>query len=105
MRGPSYLPRKRTSASSRLNPSLRHAGDRLRPGRQSGNGVGLDGARPTGVHFAEQSVDSICGAVDLFEQNLDRFTVSACVDNARRFSRETFVAKMRAVIDRALRAH
>lgn len=67
--------------------------------------VGLDGARPTGVHFAEQSVDSICGAVDLFEQNLDRFTVSACVDNARRFSRETFVAKMRAVIDRALRAH
>jgi glycosyltransferase involved in cell wall biosynthesis len=45
---------------------------------------------PTGVFFGEQTVDSIRGAVDRFEQEQHRFSSHRCAENAERFSVEEF---------------
>ena len=63
---------------------------------------GLDTDQPTGVFFAEQSVEAIMAAVQGFEQNRHRFTVQACRDNAERFSIATFRSSMMGVIEAAL---
>lgn len=63
---------------------------------------GLDDAQPTGVFFAEQSVEAIMAAVRSFEQNSPRFTVQACRDNAERFSIAQFRSSMMKVINEAV---
>lgn len=45
---------------------------------------------PTGVLFGHQTVDSIAGAIDLFEKNAAVITPNACHVNATRFSEERF---------------
>lgn len=45
---------------------------------------------PTGLFFHEQTVESLCQAVQQFEANHDAFTAKACRQNAERFSTERF---------------
>ena len=52
--------------------------------------VGIDREHPTGVFFENQTVDSLCKAVDLFESECDQITPEACRGNAERFSEERF---------------
>ncbi|HFC54449.1 MAG TPA: glycosyltransferase, partial [Gammaproteobacteria bacterium] len=52
--------------------------------------VGIDEEHPTGVFFENQTVDSLCRAVDLFESECDQITSEACRGNAERFSEERF---------------
>ncbi|TIL94212.1 MAG: glycosyltransferase family 4 protein [Mesorhizobium sp.] len=49
-----------------------------------------ESAHPTGVLFDRQSVDSVAGAIDLFEKNALSITPHACRMNATRFSEERF---------------
>lgn len=51
---------------------------------------GLSEAKPTGVFFPEQTVSSLCAAVELFEQQETRMSPLACRENAERFSTERF---------------
>ncbi|MEE3718278.1 glycosyltransferase family 4 protein [Tumidithrix elongata RA019] len=51
---------------------------------------GLDCDRPTGVFFAEQSVESLKSAIMLFEQECDRIQPSNCRDRAMHFAPERF---------------
>jgi glycosyltransferase involved in cell wall biosynthesis len=64
---------------------------------------GLDGDRPTGVFFAEQSVASIHAAVLEFEQNCDRILPTTCHENAMRFSTERFQAEFLQFVEQAWR--
>ncbi len=50
----------------------------------------------TGLFFAEQSAEALCGAIERFDAM--RFSREACVANARRFSPEVFREKMASVI-------
>jgi glycosyltransferase involved in cell wall biosynthesis len=59
---------------------------------------GLDKAAPTGLFFAEQSVQSICQAVSEFEANTQVFTLDNCVENASRFSPQIFRDKFTAYV-------
>ncbi len=52
--------------------------------------IGLDGDRPTGVFFAEQTPESICAAVIEFERSQHRISADNCRENAMRFSTERF---------------
>ncbi|MBP2167486.1 glycosyltransferase involved in cell wall biosynthesis [Erwinia toletana] len=45
---------------------------------------------PTGVFFTEQTVESICAAVNHFETLADEITPAACRDNAEKFSTVRF---------------
>lgn len=65
--------------------------------------VGLDKEKPTGVFFAEQTVESICDAVEKFEQQQDRFIVENCRQNAERFSNERFMKEIREYVERRSR--
>ena len=59
--------------------------------------VGLDKEKPTGVFFEEQTVESICDAVEEFEQQ-DRFIAENCRQNAERFSNERFMREIREYV-------
>ena len=64
--------------------------------------LGPEHARPTGLFFAEQTVDAVIAAVDRFEQEEARFTVANCVANAVRFSEERFRRGFAAFVEDAL---
>jgi glycosyltransferase involved in cell wall biosynthesis len=51
---------------------------------------GLNHPEPTGVFFYEQSYESIIGAINLFELNINRIKPTACRENALRFSQVIF---------------
>jgi glycosyltransferase involved in cell wall biosynthesis len=51
---------------------------------------GLDAKRPTGVLFAEPTIESLIDAIALFEKNRERISSAACRENARRFAPERF---------------
>lgn len=59
---------------------------------------GLDDEHPTGVFFAEQTVQSIQAAVETFERNGAIIQSSACRENACRFSPERFRAEFMAYV-------
>jgi len=61
--------------------------------------VGLEGAEPSGVFFAEQSVSSIREAVERFEQEAGRITADACRANALRFGPDRFRKEFRSYVD------
>lgn len=44
----------------------------------------------TGIHFPEQSVESIQAAVRVFDEHPERFQAAVCRENAERFSTERF---------------
>lgn len=56
---------------------------------------------PTGVFFAEQSVDALKTAVEFFEREAGaRITPQACRENALRFAPERFRAEFTALVER-----
>ncbi|PLZ04268.1 glycosyl transferase family 1 [Burkholderia sp. WAC0059] len=59
-------------------------------------------ARPTGLFFREQSVESMLAAIDAFERDPGRFRPEDCRANAERFSvasfRERFLAQVRQAV-------
>lgn len=62
---------------------------------------GLESVEPTGVFFAEQTVESISAAVDLFEANRERIRSISCRENAERFSPDHFRNAFVKFIDQA----
>jgi glycosyltransferase involved in cell wall biosynthesis len=65
--------------------------------------AGLDDPTPTGVFFGEQSVSSICEAVERFEQEAERITGDACRANALRFAPDRFRREFKSYVDDQLR--
>ena len=63
-----------------------------------GKGGALEtvGDGETGIFFDDESVESVCGAVEAFESR--EWSADACRRNAMRFSKPTFDKKMRAVL-------
>ena len=61
--------------------------------------------QPTGVLFAEQTVESIVNAVERFETVSETVTTNACRRNALRFSRSAFEDAIHHVVDTALQRH
>ena len=60
---------------------------------------GLDDKQPTGVFFAEQSVQAIKTAVTSFEQEAARILPVSCRNNACRFAPERFRAAFMACVE------
>ena len=52
----------------------------------------------TGMFFKEQTVESLCAAVEEFESR--EFTADACRENSRRFAKSVFIDKMKGVLIR-----
>ena len=52
----------------------------------------------TGIFFKEQTIESICAAIEEFESR--EFTADACRENARRFAKSVFIDKMKGVLIR-----
>ncbi|MGH6896574.1 MAG: glycosyltransferase family 4 protein [Geminicoccaceae bacterium] len=65
---------------------------------------GLETERPTGVLFAEPTVESLIGAIDLFERNRGRISASACRESAARFAPDRFRAGFASFLRRQLAA-
>jgi glycosyltransferase involved in cell wall biosynthesis len=65
----------------------------------------LSSCDPTGVLFAEQSVDAVCCAVEQFESCRPAITPSACRENAMRFSSARFQTEMARAFDMAQTLH
>jgi glycosyltransferase involved in cell wall biosynthesis len=63
---------------------------------------GLDDAHPTGLHFAEQTAESIRDGIEQFEKNYDRFSAVQCRMHAETFSvalfRERFSSHILSVL-------
>ena len=66
--------------------------------------VDLGKDQPTGVLFAEQTVEAVIDAVERFEVAPAAFTANACRRNALRFSRSAFEDAIHQVIDTALQS-
>jgi len=54
---------------------------------------------PTGVFFAEQTIDSICDAVRIFESQSAGIKPEYCRKNAEKFSIENFIENMKTFIE------
>ncbi|MFQ1917381.1 glycosyltransferase family 4 protein [Aeromonas veronii] len=55
--------------------------------------------RPTGLFFNEQTVSSLCSAIDEFEANSHLFTAAFCRTNAERFSEARFIRELGCFVD------
>ena len=55
--------------------------------------------RPTGLFFNEQTVSSLCNAIEEFEANSHLFTADFCRTNAERFSEARFTRELRDFVD------
>lgn len=60
--------------------------------------LGLDNEKPTGIFFEEQTIESICKAVNIFEKNQDKFNPENCRVNAERFANERFLKEIKEFI-------
>ncbi len=67
--------------------------------------IGLEGDRPTGVFFAEQTSESICAAVLEFERSQHRICADNCHKNAMRFSTEIFQAEFLDFVKQSWQDH
>jgi glycosyltransferase involved in cell wall biosynthesis len=63
----------------------------------------LHADRPTGVLFAEQSVDAVKRAVELFRCEERRISPAACRANVERFAPENFRSRLHALIEEVMR--
>jgi glycosyltransferase involved in cell wall biosynthesis len=59
---------------------------------------------PTGVFFADQTVDAVCEAIERFERNSDRFDPRAARRQAMLFRKERFESELFGYLDRVLGA-
>lgn len=64
--------------------------------------VVADGDEPTGLFFQQQTVNSLCDAVEEFEGRLADFRPSSCRRNAERFSVKRFRDELRAAVEESL---
>ncbi|MFC3915077.1 glycosyltransferase family 4 protein [Pseudaeromonas sharmana] len=55
--------------------------------------------RPTGLFFNEQTVSSLCNAIEEFEANSHLFTAAFCRTNAEHFSAARFTRELRDFVD------
>ena len=62
---------------------------------------GMEADTPTGVFFDTQSAEALQTAIQQFESSHDRFTPTACRNNALRFSAEVFQAQFKQFVDTA----
>lgn len=60
--------------------------------------LGLDKEKPTGIFFEEQTINSICNAVNIFEKNQDKFKPENCRINAERFSNKRFKEEIKEFV-------
>lgn len=58
----------------------------------------LEAGQPSGILFSEQTVDSVVGAIRLFEQNYHLYTIEGAVSNAARFSEGRFREEFRSFV-------
>jgi len=68
--------------------------------------VGLQskgGTKPTGVFFDEQTVESLCAAVETFESRSEDIHPVNCRENAMRFSSERFRNEISEYVDQAVK--
>jgi glycosyltransferase involved in cell wall biosynthesis len=63
----------------------------------------IDGV--TGYHFAEQTPEAICGAVERFEDTRDAFSASSIRMHALRFSESRFKHEFGALVDKKFEQH
>lgn len=56
--------------------------------------VGIGSEKPTGIFFQEQTVESLCKAVNLFESRKEVFKAEYCRENAEKFSNERFCKEL-----------
>jgi len=56
----------------------------------------------TGLHFPEQTADSLASAVEQFDQYGDLFNADSIRDHALKFSSETFRSSFRSLVERTL---
>lgn len=61
-----------------------------------------EGDESTGLFFQKQTIDSLCAAVEAFEQRLKDFKPSSCRRNAEKFSIQRFRNEFRATIEECL---
>lgn len=66
---------------------------------------GLDAQHPTGVLFAEPTVESLIKAIELFEKNRKRISPAVCRENAVRFAPDRFRGEFAGFLRRQLLAH
>lgn len=66
---------------------------------------GIFAPHPTGIFFYEQSIPELIRAVELFENNRDKFTADNCAANAKRFSAEIFREKFTNYLQDKLEDH
>ena len=59
---------------------------------------GLDKEKPTGTFFEAQTVESLCQAVEEFENKKNIFKAEYCRENAEKFSNERFLNEIRDLI-------
>lgn len=60
---------------------------------------GLDQENPTGLFFNEQTVSSLCHAVNEFEKQREKFSLENCVKNAANFSPEKFREEFKSFVN------
>lgn len=70
-------------------------------GRGGGTETVIDGK--TGIHFHEQTADSLIAALELFDEWLPTFDPETAIANARKFDRQHFLRNFAAEVDRAER--
>lgn len=59
----------------------------------------------TGIFFYEQSINSLCDAVEYVEYHSDHFSPEECVKQANRFGREKFKQKIAKALEDGYNAH
>lgn len=59
----------------------------------------LSSEKPTGTFFYEQDVESLIGAINCFEGNIEKFFPAICRENSLRFSKEKFKEDFESVVN------
>ncbi len=79
--------------------------EEARPTTDNGQLMGLGSRAPTGVLFAEQTVESLAAAIERFEANSARFERKALRDHAMAFNRDVFKRKMASFVNTRWEEH
>lgn len=66
---------------------------------------GLENNNPTGIFFGEQTVSSIVKAIKQFEVEYCRIKPQACLENAKRFSKDIFISQFHDFVQNSIKEH
>lgn len=67
--------------------------------------VGLDQKNPTGVHYEDQTLESLNAAIEKFELNIQKITPQACRAHAEKFSVDRFRQEFQALVSEQYTTH